>query len=168
MVSTGDPTLISAGIDSPSVKSPRNDTRDAEAICEAVTRPTMRFVPITRVELQDLRALHRVRERPIKARTALVNERGAGAAFTGGPRPCQRARHWGCARGNRPTTGWHGRPPTPPGAGRQAAAAPVPGSLAPLWTCPRGHRPGVRPARRRAAGTAGRLSGWHAPSRGSL
>src|SRR5688572_14819519 len=56
------------------VKSPKNDTRDAEAICEAVTRPTMRFVPIKRVEQQDLQALHRIRERLIKARTALVNE----------------------------------------------------------------------------------------------
>ena len=56
------------------VKSPKNDARDAEAICEAVTRPTMRFVSIKRVEQQDLQALHRVRERLIKARTALVNE----------------------------------------------------------------------------------------------
>jgi transposase len=56
------------------MKSPKNDARDAEAICEAVTRPTMRFVPVKRVEQQDLQALHRVRERLIKARTALVNE----------------------------------------------------------------------------------------------
>jgi transposase len=56
------------------VKSPKNDARDAEAICEAVTRPTMRCVPIKQVEQQDLQALHRVRERLIKARTALVNE----------------------------------------------------------------------------------------------
>jgi len=56
------------------VKSPKNDARDAEAICEAVTRPTMRFVPIKRIEQQDLQALHRIRERLIKARTALVNE----------------------------------------------------------------------------------------------
>jgi transposase len=56
------------------VKSPKNDARDAEAICEAVTCPTMCFVPIKRVEQQDLQALHRVRERLIKARTALVNE----------------------------------------------------------------------------------------------
>jgi transposase len=56
------------------VKSPKNDARDAEAICEAVTRPTMRFVPLKRVEQQDLQALHRVRERLIKAWTALVNE----------------------------------------------------------------------------------------------
>jgi transposase len=56
------------------VKSPKNDARDAEAICEAVTRPTMRFVPIKRVEQQDLQALPRIRERRITARTALVNE----------------------------------------------------------------------------------------------
>jgi transposase len=56
------------------VKSPKNDARDAEASCEAVTRPTMRFVPIKRVEPQDLQALHRIRERLMKARTALVHE----------------------------------------------------------------------------------------------
>jgi transposase len=58
----------------PFVKSNKNDRRDAEAICEAVTRPTMRFMPIKRVEQQDLRALRWVRERLIKARTALVKE----------------------------------------------------------------------------------------------
>jgi transposase len=57
-----------------SVKSPKHDARDAEAVCEAVTRPTMRFVPIKQLEPQDLQALHRVRERLIKARTALVHE----------------------------------------------------------------------------------------------
>jgi transposase len=56
------------------LKSPKHDTRDAEAICEAVTRPTMRVVPIKQPEQQALQALHRVRERLIKARTALVNE----------------------------------------------------------------------------------------------
>jgi transposase len=56
------------------VNSPKNDTRDAEAICEAVTRPTMRFVPVKQLEQQDLQALHRGREWLIKARTALVNE----------------------------------------------------------------------------------------------
>jgi transposase len=56
------------------VQSPKHDARDAEAICEAITRPTMRFVPIKRVEPQDLHALHRIRERRIKARTALVHE----------------------------------------------------------------------------------------------
>jgi transposase len=53
-------------------KSPQNEARAAEAICQAVTRPTRRFVPIKRVEPQDLQALHRGRERRIKARTALV------------------------------------------------------------------------------------------------
>jgi len=58
----------------PYVKSNKNDSRDAEAIAEAVTRPTMRFVPIKDVDQQDLQALHRVRERLMGARTALVNE----------------------------------------------------------------------------------------------
>jgi transposase len=57
-----------------SVKSPKHDARAAEAICEAVTRPTMRVVPIKQLEPQDLQALQRVRERLIKARTALVND----------------------------------------------------------------------------------------------
>src|SRR5262249_11918124 len=42
----------------PYVKSHKNDSRDAEAIAEAVTRPTMRFVPIKDVDHQDLQALH--------------------------------------------------------------------------------------------------------------
>src|SRR5918998_5438299 len=58
----------------PYVKSPKNDTRDAEAIGEAVTRPTMRFVPVKGLAQQDFQALHRVRERLVKARTALINE----------------------------------------------------------------------------------------------
>jgi transposase len=58
----------------PYVKSNKNDMRDAEAIAEAVTRPTMRFVPIKDVAQQDVQALHRVRERLIGARTALINE----------------------------------------------------------------------------------------------
>jgi transposase len=58
----------------PYVKSNKNDTRDAEGTGEAVTRPTMRFVPTKEVDQQDIQALHRVRERLIGARTALVNE----------------------------------------------------------------------------------------------
>jgi transposase len=57
----------------PYVKANKNDLRDAEAIAEAVTRPTMRFVPTKGVAQQDLQALHRVRERLMGARTALVN-----------------------------------------------------------------------------------------------
>ena len=58
----------------PYVKTNKNDANDAEAICEAVSRPTMRFVPVKGVEQQALQSLHRVRERVVKARTALVNE----------------------------------------------------------------------------------------------
>ena len=58
----------------PYVKSNKNDMRDAEAIAEAVTRPTMRFVPLKDIAQQDVQALHRVRERLIGERTALINE----------------------------------------------------------------------------------------------
>jgi len=58
----------------PYVKANKNDMRDAEAIAEAVTRPTMRFVPTKEVAQQDIQALHRVRERLMGERTALVNE----------------------------------------------------------------------------------------------
>jgi transposase len=58
----------------PYVKSNKNDMRDAEANAEAVTRPSMRFVPGKDVAQQDIQALHRVRERLVTARTALVNE----------------------------------------------------------------------------------------------
>jgi transposase len=57
----------------PYVKSNKNDMRDAEAIAEAVTRPTMRFVPPKAIGKQDIQSLHRVRERLIGARTALIN-----------------------------------------------------------------------------------------------
>jgi transposase len=58
----------------PFVKSNKNDMRDAEAIAEALTRPTMRFVPIKAIEQQDIQSLHRMRERLIGERTALINE----------------------------------------------------------------------------------------------
>jgi transposase len=58
----------------PYVKSNKNDSRDAAAIAEAVTRPTMRFVPLKGVDQQDIQALHRVCERLMGERTALVNE----------------------------------------------------------------------------------------------
>jgi len=58
----------------PYVKGNKNDSRDAEAICEAVSRPHMRLVPLKTVESQDIQALHRLRSRLIKERTALVNQ----------------------------------------------------------------------------------------------
>jgi transposase len=57
----------------PSLQGNKNDFNDAAAICEAVSRPRMRFVPITSVAPQDMQALHRMRERHIKMRTALVH-----------------------------------------------------------------------------------------------
>jgi transposase len=54
-------------------KSGKNDGNDAEAICEAVTRPSMRFVPLKSVEQQALLALHRVRQGFVVERTALIN-----------------------------------------------------------------------------------------------
>lgn len=57
--------------------------RDAEAIAEAVTRPSMCFVPVKAVAQQDIHALHRVRERLVTARTALVNERRGLLAASG-------------------------------------------------------------------------------------
>ena len=58
----------------PYVKTNKNDTKDAEACAEAVTRPTMRFVAIKSERQQSLEQLHRVRERLIKVRTGLGNE----------------------------------------------------------------------------------------------
>ena len=57
----------------PYVKRGKNDAADAEAICEAVTRPTMRFVPIKSREQQGALSLHRVRKLLIGQRTQLVN-----------------------------------------------------------------------------------------------
>jgi transposase len=66
----------------PYVKTNKNDAADAEAICEAVGRPNMRFVPIKNVEQQAVLALHRVRQGFVKARTAQANQiRGLLAAF---------------------------------------------------------------------------------------
>ena len=58
----------------PFVKSNKNDYKDAEAIAEAVQRPTMRFVPIKTEDQLDLQALHRVRDRLVSRRTAVINQ----------------------------------------------------------------------------------------------
>lgn len=55
------------------VKRNKNDAADAEAICEAVMRPTMRFVPVKTAEQQGALLLHRGRERLVRQRTMLVN-----------------------------------------------------------------------------------------------
>lgn len=58
----------------PYVKTNKNDAADAEAICEAVSRPNMRFVPIKHGEQQAVLALHRARQGFVKARTAQANQ----------------------------------------------------------------------------------------------
>lgn len=64
------------------VKRGKNDEIDAEAICEAVTRPTMRFVPVKTAEQQSILMLHRTRDLFVRQRTMLVNSlRGQLAEF---------------------------------------------------------------------------------------
>jgi transposase len=58
----------------PYVKAQKNDDRDAEAIAEAATRPTMRFVELKSQEQLDLQTLHRSRDRLVAERTALINQ----------------------------------------------------------------------------------------------
>ena len=66
--------LMPAQYVKPYIKGNKNDFRDAEAIAEAVQRPTMRFVPVKTVEQLDLQALHRVRSRLVGQRTAVINQ----------------------------------------------------------------------------------------------
>ena len=66
--------LIAPQYVKPYVKSQKNDSTDAEGIAEAASRSSMRFVPVKTVEQQDIQAMHRVRERYVKTRTALMNE----------------------------------------------------------------------------------------------
>jgi transposase len=66
--------LMPAQYVKPYVKTNKNDYIDAEAIAEAVTRPSMRFVPIKTDDQLDLQSLHRVRERWVGRRTAVINQ----------------------------------------------------------------------------------------------
>ncbi len=66
--------LMPAQYVKPYVKTNKSDYIDAEAIAEAVTRPTMRFVPIKTDDQLDMQSLHRVRERWVMRRTAAVNQ----------------------------------------------------------------------------------------------
>jgi transposase len=65
--------LMAAKFVIPYRKSGKNDGNDAEAICEAVSRPRMRFVPVKSAEQQALLALHRTRQGFITERTAIIN-----------------------------------------------------------------------------------------------
>ena len=74
--------LMSPQFVKPYVKTNKNDAADAEAICEAVARPNMRFVPIKNVEQQTVLSLHRARQAIVKMRTAQANQiRGLLAEF---------------------------------------------------------------------------------------
>ncbi len=66
--------LMASQFVKPCVKTNKNDAADAEAICEAATRPNMRFVPIKTDEQQAVLSLHRVRQGFVKARTAQANQ----------------------------------------------------------------------------------------------
>ena len=65
--------LIPPAYVKPYVKRQKNDAADAEAICEAVTRPNMRFVPVKTVEQQGCLVLHRTRHLLIRQQTATIN-----------------------------------------------------------------------------------------------
>ena len=66
--------LIAPRFVKPYVKANKNDASDAEAICEAATRPSMRFVAPKSTAQQDVQAVHRVRQQLVKARTGLANQ----------------------------------------------------------------------------------------------
>ena len=66
--------LIAPQFVKPYVKGNKTDSHDAAAICEAVSRPHMHFVPINSLEQQDVQAVHRIREQLVKNRTALANQ----------------------------------------------------------------------------------------------
>lgn len=69
-----DARLMAAQFVSPYRKSGKNDANDAEAICEAVGRPNMRFVPVKSEEAQAVLAVHRARALTVSERTALINQ----------------------------------------------------------------------------------------------
>ena len=66
--------LIAAQFVKPFVKSNKNDRVDAEAICEAMNRPGMRFVAVKTIDQQDIQAAHRIREELVGQRTAKANQ----------------------------------------------------------------------------------------------
>jgi len=66
--------IIPAQYVKPYVKRNKNDANDAEAICEAASRPNMHFVPIKTIEQQDMQAIHRARSELVKQRTMKANQ----------------------------------------------------------------------------------------------
>jgi transposase len=68
-----DPRIMATEFVEPYRQGGKNDTNDAAAICEAVSRPKMRFVPVKSVEQQAVLAIHRLRQGLVEERTALAN-----------------------------------------------------------------------------------------------
>jgi len=66
--------IIAPQFVTPYVKSNKNDANDAEAICEAMNRPNMRFVKLKTVSQQDIQAVHRIRQELMSHRTAKANQ----------------------------------------------------------------------------------------------
>ena len=83
--------LIPPAYVKPYVKRQKNDAADAEAICEAVTRPNMRFVPIKTIEQQGCLVLHRTRHLLVRQQTATINSIRAHLAELGIVAPVGRA-----------------------------------------------------------------------------
>ena len=109
----------------PYVKAQKNDDRDAEAIAEAATRPTMRFVPVKSEAQSDVQALHCARARLIAERTALINHlRGPSRMPTHLPPP--------------PPEPWHS-------SARCRGSRTAGGNPAPVWRQPRARRQGCDP-----------------------
>lgn len=69
-----DVKLISPQYVKPYVKGNKTDRNDAEAIAEAASRPTMRFVSVKSIEQQDIQSIHRIRSRVVQQRTQLANQ----------------------------------------------------------------------------------------------
>ena len=135
----------------PYVKRQKNDTTDAEAICEAVTRPNMRFVPTKTPEQQSCLTLHRTRHLFIRQQTAVINSIRAYLAEFGIVAPVGRS-------GARTTAGRR----------RQYDRSPAPGRGARVSCCSRqsiagteGSDTGVRPPHHRLASIErDEQSGW--------
>ena len=103
----------------PYVKTNKRDAADAEACCEAVQRPGMRFVPVKREDQRSALMLHRVREQLLKQRTATVNAVRAYLAEPGSRRAA--------AEGPAGPAGGGRRPRGPAAAAARPRAAPGPG-----------------------------------------
>ena len=91
-----DVRLLPAQYVKPYLKRQKNDAADAEAICEAVTRPTMRFVPVKTPEQQSVMMLHRVRLMLNRQRTQISNAFWFARQTSSASKSCYGLRPTGC------------------------------------------------------------------------